>query len=416
GGIMAEDFDLGPVESRVNDEATPWSIAELGNTLKDWIEKLGWLWVEGELAQLQVRGGAQMFGELRDLNSETSVQVHSWSMVGVEAGLQQGDRVVALIRPKFWGKGGRLQHQVAQMRKVGLGELLERIEKLKQQLIAEGLTAAERKQPIPFLPGKIGLITGKDSDAEKDVLQNSLRRWPEAQFRVIHTKVSGNSAAEEVIAALKELDSDPSIDVIIVARGGGAFTDLVVFSDEKLVRAAAATSKPLVSAIGHENDSPLLDLVADLRASTPTDAAKRVVPDVVQERAGMATALNNIRSRISQLIDGQVQLIANARSRPMLANPYAFVETHQEQLNQVTSRLRTRFGQQLELAEQSVDHLRQQVRALSPQSTLDRGYAVVQTNDGQVVRSAKAVKAGAKLQIRVAEGTIAATAETSTVE
>ncbi|MEN9752392.1 MAG: hypothetical protein RL670_83 [Actinomycetota bacterium] len=413
---MAEDFDSGPAVSKVNNESTPWSIAELGNTLKDWIERLGWLWVEGELAQIQVRGGAQMFGELRDLNSETSVQIHSWSMAGIDTDVRQGDRVVALIKPKFWGKGGRLQHQVAQMRKVGLGEMLERIEKLKQQLIAEGLTAAERKQPLPFLPGKIGLITGKDSDAEKDVLQNSLRRWPEAQFRVIHTKVQGNVAADEIIAAIKELDADPTVDVIVVARGGGAFTDLVVFSDEKLVRAAAATNKPLVSAIGHENDSPLLDLVADVRASTPTDAAKRVVPDVVQERAGLTGALNNMRSRLSQLIDGQSQLIANARSRPMLANPYGFIDTHQEQLAQLSARLRTRFGQQLELAEQSLEHLRQQVRALSPQSTLDRGYAVVQTQSGEVVREAKTLAPNEKIKIRVAQGTIAANVETTSSE
>jgi exodeoxyribonuclease VII large subunit len=351
-----------------------------------------------------------MFGELRDLNSESSVQIHTWSMAGIEAGLKQGDRVVALVRPKFWAKGGRLQHQVEQMRKVGLGELLERIERLKQQLIAEGLTAAERKQILPFLPSKIGLITGKDSDAEKDVLQNSLRRWPEVQFRVIHTKVQGNVAVDEIIAAMKELDADPTVDVIIVARGGGAFTDLVVFSDEQLVRAAAATSKPLVSAIGHENDTPLLDLVADLRASTPTDAAKQVVPDVVSERAGLATALSNIRSRISTLIENQSVLIANARSRPMLANPYGFVDAHQEQLGQLSARLRNQFGQSLQLAEQAIGHLRQQVRALSPQSTLDRGYAVVQNGAGKVIRAAKEVKPKDKLRIRVADGTIEATA------
>jgi exodeoxyribonuclease VII large subunit len=404
------DFGGGPfAESKSSSEQAPWSVAQLSGVLKDWIEKLGTLWVEGEIAQIS-RQGTRVFGELRDLNSENSVSIHSWDSIGIEPDLKQGDRVVAFLRPRFWGKGGKLTMEVKQLRKVGLGELLERIERLRQQLVAEGLTDVSRKQKLPFLPNKIGLITGADSDAEKDVLQNSKRRWPEVDFRVINTKVQGNSAVAEIIAAIKELDADPEVDVIIIARGGGAFTDLVVFSDEQLVRAAAATSKPLVSAIGHENDSPLLDLVADLRASTPTDAAKKVVPDVVEERAKLAQALANIRSRVSAFIDAQAALIESARSRPMLANPFGFIEVHESLLTTSVERLRDRFGQQLELAEQSLGHLRQQVRSLSPQSTLDRGYAVVQTADGKVVVDSKSVAAGSSLRIRVAKGSLDATA------
>jgi exodeoxyribonuclease VII large subunit len=237
------DFGGGPfAESKSSSEQAPWSVAQLSGVLKDWIEKLGTLWVEGEIAQIS-RQGTRVFGELRDLNSENSVSIHSWDSIGIEPDLKQGDRVVAFLRPRFWGKGGKLTMEVKQLRKVGLGELLERIERLRQQLVAEGLTDISRKQKLPFLPNKIGLITGADSDAEKDVLQNSKRRWPEVNFRVINTKVQGNSAVAEIIAAIKELDADPEVDVIIIARGGGAFTDLVVFSDEQLVRAAAATVK-----------------------------------------------------------------------------------------------------------------------------------------------------------------------------
>ena len=404
------DFGGGAfAESKSSSEQSPWSVGQLSTVLKDWIEKHGTLWVEGEISQIS-RQGQRMFGELRDLNSENSVSIHSWDSIGIEPDLKQGDRVVAFLRPRFWGKGGKLTMEVKQLRKVGLGELLERIERLRQQLVAEGLTDPAKKLPLPFLPQKIGLITGADSDAEKDVLQNAKRRWPDVIFRVINTKVQGNSAVAEIVAAIKELDSDPDVDVIIIARGGGPFTDLVVFSDEQLVRAAAATKKPLVSAIGHENDSPLLDLVADLRASTPTDAAKRVVPDVVEERAKLAQAVASIRSRLANFIETQAAGLSATRSRPMLANPFGFIEVHESQLTTTIERLRNRFGQQLELAEQSLDHLRQQVRSLSPQSTLDRGYAVVRTSDGKIVLAPKTVAVGTALNLRVAKGSLDATA------
>ena len=408
GGQMSENNVF--AESRVSSEQTPWPVSAVAKSLKDWIDKLGTLWVEGEVAQISMRPN-QMFGELKDLNVENSLQIHAWDTSGIEPGIKQGDRVVVLLKPTFWGKGGKLTMNVAQMRKVGLGELLERIERLRQTLIAEGLADPARRQPLPFIPNRIGLITGADSDAEKDVLQNSKRRWPEVDFRVIHTKVQGGTAVAEIVAAIRELDADPSIDVIIIARGGGAFTDLVVFSDEQLVRAAAAAKTPIVSAIGHENDSPLLDIVADLRASTPTDAAKRVVPDVAEERTKLGQALTNIRSRVSAFIDAQSALIEGQRSRPMLANPYGFIEAHEDQISSAVDRLRNRFGQQLELAEQSLEHLRQQVRSLSPQSTLDRGYAVVQTSEGALVVDAAAVKPGTKLRVRVAKGELSATAD-----
>jgi exodeoxyribonuclease VII large subunit len=396
--------------SKVSSEQSPWPVSRLSATLKDWIERLGYLWIEGELASIKI-GPSNMFGELRDLQQENSVSIHAWSVAKIPADLKQGDRVLALIKPAFWPKGGKLTMQVVEMRKVGLGELLERIERLRAQLTLEGLTSIERKQPLPFLPNKIGLITGKDSDAEKDVLQNARLRWPDVQFRVVHTLVQGEKAAPEVIAAIQTLDADPDVDVIIIARGGGSFLDLMVFSDENLVRTAANAKTPIVSAIGHENDRPVLDDVADLRASTPTDAAKRVVPDVEEERHKLSQALRRIRLRVADYVSSQASLIEQLRSRPILANPHSFIETQEVELSRWLGTIRDRLAQQLDREELGLSHLRQQVRSLSPQSTLDRGYSVVRDSAGHVISDAEKIAAGTRLQVRLAKGELAVITE-----
>lgn len=396
--------------SKVSSEQTPWPVSRLASTLKDWIDRLGYLWIEGEISQIRFNP-TNMFGALRDLQIENSIEIHSWNLASIPRDLKQGDRVVALIKPAFWGKNGKLTMQVLEMRKVGLGELLERIERLRQQLIAEGLTAAERKQPIPFLPNKIGLITGAKSDAEKDVLENTRLRWPEAQFRVINTLVQGDKAAPEIIAAIKELDSDPEVDVIIIARGGGSFLDLVVFSDEALVRAAAAAKTPIISAIGHENDRPVLDEVADLRASTPTDAAKKVVPDVAEERANIDRMLGQLFNRLSQFVANAGEQIAALRSRPVLANPYQFIDDHKLELDRSLARNRELFGNFIHLQDLKIANLKSLVVSMSPQKTLDRGYSVVRDADGHVLQDASAVKSGTKIQIRLAKGDLKATAD-----
>ena len=396
--------------SKVSSEQSPWPVSRLSATLKDWIERLGYLWIEGELASIKI-GPSNMFGELRDLQQENSVSIHSWNVAKIPANLKQGDRVLALIKPAFWPKGGKLTMQVVEMRKVGLGELLERIERLRAQLTLEGLTSIERKQPLPFLPNKIGLITGKDSDAEKDVQQNARLRWPDVQFRVIHTLVQGDKAAPEVISAIQTLDADPEVDVIIIARGGGSFLDLMVFSDENLVRTAANAKTPIVSAIGHENDRPVLDDVADLRASTPTDAAKRVVPDVEEERHKLSQSLQRIRMRVADYVSSQASLIEQLRSRPILANPHSFIESQEVELSRWIGAIRDRLAQHLDREELGLSHLRQQVRSLSPQSTLDRGYSVVRDSAGHVISDADKVASGTKLQVRLAKGELSVVTE-----
>jgi exodeoxyribonuclease VII large subunit len=408
GGLMSE-FDTA-ADSKVSSELSPWPVSRLSATLKDWIERLGYLWIEGELASIKL-GATNMFGELRDLQQENSVSIHAWSVAKIPADLKQGDRVLALIKPAFWPKGGKLTMQVVEMRKVGLGELLERIERLRVQLTAEGLTSIERKQPLPFLPNKIGLITGKDSDAEKDVLQNAKLRWPDVSFRVIHTLVQGDKAAPEVIAAIKTLDSDPEVDVIIIARGGGSFLDLMVFSDEALVRTAATATTPIVSAIGHEADRPVLDDVADLRASTPTDAAKRVVPDVIEERHKLEQLRQRLFMRVDGYVANQVAMIDQIRSRPILANPFTFIDDKQIDLDRWLTSIRANLNIVIDREELQLAHLKQQVRSLSPQSTLDRGYSVVRDDKGHVIADASAVKGGQKLRVRLARGEIGVTAD-----
>jgi exodeoxyribonuclease VII large subunit len=399
-------------ESKVSSEQTPWSVANFTNTLKDWITRLGNVWVEGQISQISPKKDV-FFGELRDLVADKGFSIHSRrpDVLAAVSELSAGDRVVALVHPDFWERSGKTSMDVLAIRKVGLGELLERIERLRQQLIKEGLTLAERKQPLPFLPNLIGLITGANSDAEKDVLQNAKARWPEVRFKVQHTPVQGDKAAPEIIKAIELLDADPEVDVIVLARGGGSFQDLLVFSDEKVVRAVANCKKPIVSAIGHENDRPLTDEVADVRASTPTDAAKLIVPDVIEERKKISQALERIGLRVVSFVQNQIELILGIRTRPILANPFTLVDERSLQISQLEQTLSSQMNNTLEKQQLLITGLRGAVRALSPQLTLDRGYAVVRDLDGHVLTRPKQAKAGQKLKITLSGGDLGATAD-----
>jgi exodeoxyribonuclease VII large subunit len=409
---MSENQSGESSESRVSSEQTPWSVANFTNTLKEWITRLGNVWVEGQISQISPKKDV-FFGELRDLVADKGFSIHSRrpDVLAAVSELTAGDRVVALVHPDFWERSGKTSMDVLAIRKVGLGELLERIERLRQQLIKEGLTLPERKQPLPFLPNLIGLITGANSDAEKDVLQNSKARWPEVRFRVQHTPVQGDKAAPEIIRAIELLDADPDVDVIVLARGGGSFQDLLVFSDEKVVRAVANCKTPIVSAIGHENDRPLTDEVADVRASTPTDAAKLIVPDVIDERKKIAQALERISLRVVGFVQNQIEMISGIRSRPILANPFTLVDERALQVSQLEQSLSSQLRNTLEKQVLLVTGLRGQVRALSPKLTLDRGYAVVRDKDGHVLTEPKQAKSGQKLRITLAGGDLGATAD-----
>ena len=388
----------------------PWPVGLMSEKIAAWVDRLGTVWIEGEITQWQMRGG-HVYGKLADLDRDATVSFTVWRSAAqkLTSDFSPGDRVVALVKPNFWVKGGTLTVQVLELAHVGLGELLERLERLRQGLQAEGLFDAERKRRLPFLPSLIGLVTGRDSDAEKDVVRNATLRWPGVTFRIHYAAVQGDRAAQEVSAGITRLDTDPEVDVIIVARGGGDFQNLLPFSDEAVVRAAAAATTPVVSAIGHEADQPLLDYVADLRASTPTDAAKRVVPDVGEELAGIDQARSRMSSRLSALLRHEVDRIAQLRSRPVLALPEQLVDLRAEDLVRWVAR-----GH--ELAERAVDdraielnQLRGRLRALSPRATLERGYAIAQLEDGAVLRSPADAPAGTVLRLSVAGGALGAT-------
>jgi exodeoxyribonuclease VII large subunit len=367
----------------------PVPVRVVSEAISDYINRLGQIWVEGEIAQLNDRAGSGMvYMRLRDPSVDMYLEVTCpRSVFKAVAPLTDNARVVINSKVNFYTPTGRLSLSAKEIRQIGVGELLARLEALKKMLAAEGLFASERKKPLPFLPKKIGLICGRASAAEKDVKENSKRRWPAVIFETREVAVQGADAVIQVSAALRELDADPDVDVIIITRGGGSFEDLLPFSDEGLVRLAAACKKPIVSAIGHEQDTPLLDLVADLRASTPTDAAKRVVPDIQEE----FEKISQLRQRADRKINDRVVLEMTK-----------VVGLIQRSFASINSRLMR--------SSEELTHLIARVRTLSPQATLDRGYAVVQKRDGSIVRSPKALTKGEELRLRLAEGVAVATA------
>ena len=394
---------------------TPWPVGLLANKIRGYIERLGTAWVEGEITQWGASGG-NVYGKLKDLTEDATVSFTIWSSVRAKltSDFKQGDRVIALVKPNYWVKGGTLTMQMLEMRHVGLGDMLERLERLRNRLASEGLFDASRKKPLPFLPHCIGLVTGKDSDAEKDVIRNAQLRWPAVTFDLAYAAVQGDRMVSEVTAAIQRLDADPEVDVIIVARGGGDFQNLLGFSDETLIRAAAACTTPLVSAIGHEADRPLLDDVADLRASTPTDAAKRVVPDVSDELNRVQQARARLSNRLTGILAHEVDRIGQLRSRPVLSTPEWIIDSRSEDLTRYVARGAELIDRAVERAGAVIVDLRSQLRALSPQGTLDRGYSIVQLQGGQVVRSPGQAPSQTKLLITLAEGALAATADAAT--
>ncbi len=388
----------------------PWPLALLSQKLKTHIEKAPPAWVEAQVIEMNQRANVSYL-TLRDVDAEVSLSVTLWGSVlhRLEAPLERGSRVVAHLKPDFWLKTGRLSMQGQDIRPVGLGDLLARIEKLRQALAAEGLFDPRRKKPLPLLPHRIGLITGRNSDAMKDVLRNAALRWPAVEFEVREVAVQGVNAVTAVIGALAELDADPAVDVIVIARGGGSLEDLLPFSHETLVRAVAAAKTPIVSAIGHEADRPLLDEVADLRASTPTDAAKRIVPDVSEELRRVNQARAQLNRRIEDLLERESERLSYLRSRPAMANPQLMLSARYDDVTALGGRARTAVRTQIGRHVDQLAHLRAQVRALSPQKTLDRGYAVVQLEDRSIVREPAQVGVGTELRIRVAGGDFTAT-------
>ncbi|WP_432015119.1 exodeoxyribonuclease VII large subunit [Streptomyces cucumeris] len=385
----------------------PIPVGEVSRLIGGWIDRLGAVWVEGQITQLSRRPGAGVvFLTLRDPSYDISLTVTCFRAVfdRIADTVTEGARVVVHAKPEWYAPRGQLSLRAAEIRPVGVGELLARLEQLKKALAAEGLFAADRKKRLPFLPQRVGLVCGRASAAERDVLENARLRWPAVRFEVRNVAVQGVHAVPQVIEAVKELDALPEVDVIIVARGGGSVEDLLPFSDEQLVRAVAACVTPVVSAIGHEPDSPLLDLVADLRASTPTDAAKKIVPDVGEELLRIQQLRERALRSVHGLLDREERGLSAALARPCFQRPRRMVDEREEQIAAVLERGRRCLGHLLDRAESELTHTHARVVALSPAATLRRGYAVLQHADGSVVRAADEVERDEELRARVAEG------------
>jgi len=389
----------------------PASVRVVSEAIKDYVDRLGPIWIEGEISELNERSGMMAFMRLRDTSVDMSISVmcHK-SVIATVKPLPDNARVVLYAKPSWYTKNGSLSFSAREIRQVGVGELLARLEALKNLLAAEGLFDSDRKVGLPLLPKVIGLICGRNTDAEKDVVENAKRRWPSVQFEIREVTVQGAAAVSEVSDALRELEANKDVEVIIITRGGGSFEDLLPFSDESLVRLAASCITPIVSAIGHEKDSPLLDLVADYRASTPTDAAKRVVPDILEEIAMISAMRDRARRTLVNRIDLEVTRITNFKNRPVMKDPHVLITTRAEIIAGLRDRSNRSFGASLKLAKQELKQIRARVRALSPQATLDRGYSVVQLADGQIVTDPKKLKQGDLLRLRLAKGETQATA------
>ncbi|GAB2755659.1 exodeoxyribonuclease VII large subunit [Terrabacter koreensis] len=394
-----------PVKAADTTAEQPWPVRVLSLKISDYVDRMSQLWVEGQVVQFNPRGGTA-FLTLRDPDVDMSLSV-SVPMNAVNAmpiPLAQGARVVLQAKPTFWTKRGTLQLEARQIRPVGIGDLLARVEILKRTLAAEGVFDAERKRPIPFLPRRVGLVTGRSSAAEKDVVENARRRWPGVVFEIREVAVQGTSAVTEVVAALRELDALPTVDVIVIARGGGALEELLPFSNEAMIRAVAEARTPVISAIGHDVDQPLLDLVADWRASTPTDAGKKVVPDAARERSTVDGARDRLRRALVRRVESERSGLRALVSRPVMADPVALVRARRQEVAALRTRATARIEARLHRAADQTEHLRRQVVALSPQSTLERGYAVVQHRDGRIVMDQDDVGVGELLRVRVARG------------
>ncbi|WP_326545615.1 exodeoxyribonuclease VII large subunit [Mycolicibacterium sp. ND9-15] len=395
----------------------PYPVRSVSMKIKDWIERLGTVWVEGQVAQLSTRpNSSTAYITLRDPSVDMSLSITCPRELVLNAPvkLTEGTRVVMLGRPNFFVGRGSFSLRVNQIRAVGVGELLARIERLRQLLHAEGLFDPRLKRPIPFLPDTIGLITSRGSHAEHDVISVATDRWPAVRFAVRNTAVQGPNTVPQVVEALRGLDADPDVDVIVIARGGGSVEDLLPFYDETLCREIAKCTTPVVSAIGHEPDNPLCDLVADLRAATPTDAAKRIVPDAAAEQAFITDLCRRGGRALRNWVHREQHILDQLRSRPVLAQPLAAITARADEVDRLRTTARRDIARLVASETDRIGHLSARLSTLGPAATLARGYAVVQTMpDAAVLRSTADAPPGVRLRVRLSDGAVTAVSEGS---
>lgn len=399
-----------PTKARDTTRENPWPVRALAQRMAEYVAKAPTAWVEGQLAEVSMRSGTQMsFLTLRDPSVSMSLQVVCSRSVltALSPPPAEGSRVVVHGRFEFYPVRGSLTFRVDQIHPVGLGELLARLERLRRLLAAEGLTSPERKKRLPFLPGVVGLITGRASAAESDVLANARARWPAVRFRVENPAVQGVSAVPQMMESLGRLDADPEVDVIVIARGGGSIEDLLPFSDEALCRAVSRCRTPVVSAVGHEPDHPIIDDVADVRCSTPTDAGRRVVPDAAAELRHVEQLRGSARRALTGWVTTEQERLRRLTSATVLADPLTPINARAAEVTRLRDRGRIQVQVIMERIDRDVAHRRAQLSALGPAATLARGYAVVQAGR-TVLRSITDAPSGTELRIRVADGALRA--------
>jgi exodeoxyribonuclease VII large subunit len=400
-----------PTPTTYGDRAV-YSVAGFNQGVADWLGRLGNVWVEGELSELKRtdRWGLVYFC-LKDDAAILQGSMQRERFDKIQPPPAVGDRVHAFGRGELWQRKGEFRFRAYAIEQFGLGQLLRRIEEVRLRLAGEGLFAAERKRPLPFLPRVVGLVCGSDAAAKRDVVETASARHPAVRFRIVEAAVQGTGAATAVTAALRALDADPAVDVIVLARGGGSVEDLLAFSDEGLCRAVAECRTPVVSAIGHEQDTPLVDLVADVRAGTPSLAAKLIVPD----HAAVGAELDALLARAGRALEGRatharrhLQLLA---ARPAFADPRSWIAARRALLDGASVSLRRLPALRLERETARLRNARDRLRVLGPGATLERGYAIVQDDAGAVVRDAAAVAVGERVGVRLASGRLGARVE-----
>ncbi len=404
-----------PLPDKASDTSreNPWPVRALSRRMTEYIAKAPAAWIEGQLAQVSLRPGAPTaFLTLRDPAADMSLSVScpKTALGALAQTLREGDRVVVFGKFEYYPARGSLTFRVSELYPVGLGELLARLQRIRELLTAEGLTAPSRKKKLPFLPKAVGLITGRASAAESDVLVNARARWPAVRFKVENVAVQGVNAVPQIMQALTKLDKDPDVEVIVLARGGGSVEDLLPFSDETLCRAVVNCRTPVVSAIGHEPDHPIVDDVADVRCSTPTDAGKRVVPDAIAERRIVDQLQARSRRALRNWVTHEESRLTGLRSRTVLADPHAPISARSEALERLTARSRELIRRRLDSEDVSLRHRRAQLSVLGPAATLQRGYAVVQAA-GEILRSVGQAPIGSPLRIRLLDGAVVAISE-----
>ena len=404
---------MAKVEALPYDDRTVYSVAAFNRGVGQWLARLPTVWVEGEVTELRRHERwATVFFTLKDPadGSCVGVTMARGRFDALRLDLADGERVHVFGRPELYEQRAEFKLRALTIERFGAGAHLAALERLKASLAAEGLFAVARKRALPFLPRRIGVVTGNDAAAKRDVVTTIRSRFPPASVLVAETYVQGPRAAAEIVAAIRELGEEPAVDVIVLTRGGGSFEDLLPFSDERVVHAVADCPVPVVSAVGHEQDTPLCDLAADVRASTPTTAGKLVVPELIELSGRLDRAREALASSVRRSLERDRQQLARSGER-LRAGPRVALERERLRLERARERLRLAPALAVERKRAVLENSAAKLAALSPLQTLRRGYAIVRTDSGGVVASTGDVSTGAHVDVTLADGGFGARVE-----